>query len=149
MKNAKSIFPWVVTVGSLAIAWHFHSSSTRAGLELASLHQEIQDLSERVESSGVKRDQLQNDEVSRLRKDNADLLRLRNDVRQLRDEKEQLTNQLQAVEAKLQTAQLHAQVMGSNSLRLPTIEEERIMLERERARMLEKLQSRARNAEPK
>jgi hypothetical protein len=51
----------------------------------------------------------QAEELTRLRKENEDLLRLRNEVNQLRDERKKLTAQVQAAETRAETAQTQAQ----------------------------------------
>ena len=53
--------------------------------------------------------QAQTDELTRLRAENADLMRLRNEVRQLRDQNQQLTRQIQSAQTQAQAAQAQAE----------------------------------------
>lgn len=80
--------------------------------------QELQTL--RAENEELKKLQGQGDELAQLRKDNVDLPRLRNEVRQLREEKLTLTRQTQSAQVQVQTAQAQAQAAQSLAQALRT-----------------------------
>jgi septal ring factor EnvC (AmiA/AmiB activator) len=58
---------------------------------------------------------MQEAELNRLRKDSVELLRLRNEARQWRDEKKQLSQQVQTAQTQAQQAQAQVQVIQSQS----------------------------------
>jgi TolA-binding protein len=93
------ILPWLCAAGLLAAAGSFYFSNQKLQAEVAQLRQENQALQtpKATEEPGQQA-QISADELARLRKDNEDLLRLRNDVRQLRQEKQQLSTQLQTMQ---------------------------------------------------
>src|SRR5512136_741879 len=105
------ILPWLCTVGLLAGLGALYSSNQKKEAELASLRQDSLELqSFRAEAETNKsRSQVDADELARLRKNNEELLRLRNEVRQLNDEKALLTKQVQDGKAQVQQAQAQAQ----------------------------------------
>lgn len=112
----KIILPWFVAVLALGGAWLLHSSSQSKSDELARLQQEIQELQVvREEMAELRANWVPPGEVERLRKDNLDLLRLRNEVQQLRTEKLQLTQQAAAAQTAAQQAaqQAAAQVQAA------------------------------------
>lgn len=112
----KTFLPWFVAVLALGGAWLLHSSSQSKSDELARLQQEIQELKGvREEMAELRASWVPPGEVERLRKDNLDLLRLRNEVQQLRTERQQLTQQATAAQAAAQQAaqQAAAQVQAA------------------------------------
>ena len=112
----KVALPWLLAVAALVGTYAFDTSGKTKETELAALRLEVQELQRlKAEYSGLKNVQVSSDEVERLRKDNADLPRLRNEVRQLRDEKQQLTKQAQTAQAQFQTAQAQAQALRTNA----------------------------------
>ncbi len=60
------------------------------------------------------RTKAESDELARLRKDNEELLRLRNEVGQLRGEKQQLATQVQTAQAQVQGAQAQVEALRAN-----------------------------------
>jgi hypothetical protein len=107
------ILPWLCTVGLLAALGALYSASQKKDAELAGLRQdsvELQSLRAEVETN-KSRSQFDADELARLRKNNEELLRLRNEVRQLNDEKATLTKQAQ--DSKAQAEQARAQAKGA------------------------------------
>jgi hypothetical protein len=102
--------PWLLVAGLLAGMAVLYFSKESQTTELARLrleNQELQQAQAAVEATRGARAQSESEELTRLRKDSAEVLRLRNEVRQLRDQDQQLSRQVQAAQA--QTAQLQAQ----------------------------------------
>ena len=100
-----------VGLGGLYLA---NAKLTSDNEQLRAQNQQL--LNSQASAEGANGVQLQkaNEELARLRKDNAELLTLRNQLRQLKDEKQQLANevktaQVQAQNAQAQTAQAKAQ----------------------------------------
>ena len=99
--------PWLLLVGSFAVVVLLYSANQRQEAELAQLRPASQEL-EQIRANlpaDTNQPQAQNDELTRLRTENADLMRLRNEVRQLRDQNQQLNKQVQAAQSQAQTAQ--------------------------------------------
>ena len=104
--NLKSIGT-VLVVGSLAAAGWFYMSSRQASVELAQLrgeNQTFRDAQAAAEEQQASKAAAQTNELAQLRKDNEELLRLRNEVQQLRQEKQQLGMQVQTAQAQAQQA---------------------------------------------
>src|SRR3954471_6243636 len=103
----KSIIPWVLVVALLGGVYFLYSGNSAKDTELAQLRQESQELEKlRVENEGLKKASAENEDVKRLRKENEELPRLRGEVRQLREQSKQLTNQVQILQSqRVQTAQ--------------------------------------------
>ena len=110
----KSLLPWLCVLASLlGLAW-LYATSQKKDQELAALREESQQLQQlraEVEESKTNSVQTASDEIARLRKDNEELLRMRNEVRQLRSEKQQLNTQLQSAQTQVQGAQAQMQAM--------------------------------------
>jgi hypothetical protein len=113
----KSLIPWLCVLASLlGLAW-LYATNQKKDQELAALREECQQLQqvhaadEEAKTNGV---QTASDEVVHLRKENEDLLRLRNEVSQLRKEKQQLNLQLQTAQTQVQGAQAQMQSMRVN-----------------------------------
>ena len=103
--------PWLLLVASFAVVVLLYSANQKQEAELAQLRPASQEL-EQIRASLPDTNQppaAQNDELTRLRTENADLMRLRNEVRQLRDQNQQLTRQIQAAQTQAQTAQAQAE----------------------------------------
>jgi hypothetical protein len=110
----KSLLPWLCVLALLlGLAW-MYATSQKKDQELAALREESQQLQqlhaadEEAKTNGV---QTAGDELARLRKENEDVLRLRNEVSQLRKEKLQLHIQLQTAQTQVQGAQAQMQTM--------------------------------------
>lgn len=106
------LLPWILVTAFLALAGYYYAADTKKRQDLETLRTvndqlEAARASEEAEVSS--RNQLQDEELGRLRKENEDLLRLRNEVRQLREEKQQLSTELQSTKASVQAAQTQAQ----------------------------------------
>jgi seryl-tRNA synthetase len=106
----KSLIPWLCVVALLGGAAFLYLANQKKDAELTALRAATQEVEQlRAQVAEAKNAQVSNDEISRLRKDNEDLLRLRNEVRQLRDEKKQLAQQAQSAQAEVQRAQTQVQ----------------------------------------
>ena len=106
----KTILPWIVTVLAIGGALLLFNSNKSKSVELAKLQAEVQEMETlRAEVAELKSQQVPAAEVAQLRKDKEDLLRLRNEVGQLRNEKQQLTKQAQAAAVSAQNAQAEVQ----------------------------------------
>lgn len=106
----KTILPWFVAVLALVAAGVFYQRTNAKSVELAKLQAEVQELQTlRAETAELKSQQVPAEELARLRKDNLDLLRLRNEIRQERDDKKQLAQQAQSALSQAQRAQAQAQ----------------------------------------
>jgi hypothetical protein len=115
--SLKSLLPWLCVLASLlGLAW-LYATNQKKDQELAALREESQQLQQlrtEVEEAKTNSVQTASAEVARLRKDNEELLRLRNEVRQLRGEKQQLSTQLQTAETQVQGVQAQMQAMRVN-----------------------------------
>ena len=106
----KTLLPWLVAVLALIAAGVFYQSTNSKSIELAKLQAELKELETlRTELAELKSQQVPVEELARLRKDNLDLLRLRNEIRQARDEKNQFAKQTQSALSEVQRAQAQAQ----------------------------------------
>ncbi|MDB6123834.1 MAG: hypothetical protein JWQ71_2827 [Pedosphaera sp.] len=107
----KSIIPWVLVVALLGGVYFLYSGSSAKDGELAQLRQDGEELKKlRAENEELKKVSADNEDVKRLRKDNEELPRLRGEVRQLREQGKQLTNQMQVLQSqRVQTAQQQQQ----------------------------------------
>ena len=106
----KSALPWVLVAALLVAGYCLYSANQSRDARIAQLTEENSALPAlRAENESLKKQSVQADELDRLRKDNADLLRLRNEVRQLRDRGAELTNQLAAAQSRLGQAQVQQQ----------------------------------------
>jgi hypothetical protein len=114
----KALLPWLCVVGLvIGLGW-VYSASQKKDAELAALREESQQLQQlraELEATNNVSTPAQSDELTRLRKDNEDLLRLRNEVGQLRKEKQQLAAQVQTAQAQAQGAQAQAQVQAQRT----------------------------------
>jgi hypothetical protein len=118
----KTLLPWLCVVGLvIGLGW-VYSASLKKDAELADLREESQQLQQlraELEATNSASTQAQSDELARLRKDNEDLLRLRNEVGQLRKEKQQLAGQVQTAQAQAQGAQAQVQALRTNPTQPP------------------------------
>jgi hypothetical protein len=106
----KTLFPWLVAVVALGAAGIIYQSNNSKSVDLAKLQADIQQLETlRIENAELKSQQVPAEELARLRKDNQDLLRLRNEIRQARDDKNKLAQQAQSALSEAQRAQAEAQ----------------------------------------
>jgi len=102
----KTALPWIMAVLGIAAAAYFFNANKSTTAQVATLQQEVQELQPlRVEVATLKTNVVPPDELARLRKDSDDALRLRNEVRQLREAKTTLTQQAQSAQSAAQQAQ--------------------------------------------
>ena len=110
----KTLLPWLCVVGLAIGLGVVYSAGQKKDAELATLRedsQQLQKLRAEVEEAKGSHTQAASDELVRLRKDNEDLLRLRNEVRQLRNEKQQLATQVQTAQSQAQGAQAQVEAL--------------------------------------
>ena len=108
----KLALPWFVALALLGVAAFFFSANRKLSNEAAALREgaaKLEPMRAELEAIKTSGSSAQADEITKLRKDNQDLLRLRNEVRQSRDEKKQLVQQTQAAQAEVQRAQAQVQ----------------------------------------
>jgi chromosome segregation ATPase len=105
------LLPWLCVLGLLVGLAALYSTNQKKEAELAGLRQDSLDLQALRAEVETNKSQTQGaaDELARLRKDNEELLRLRNEVRQLRADKLQLDKQVKDSQAQVQQAQAQAQ----------------------------------------
>jgi myosin heavy subunit len=129
----KTVVPWVgVAVMMVAVAILF-SNTRKQAVELAALRAntgQVEELRRGLTEAADQRVMAQ-DELERFRRDNADLARLRNEVNQLRQQKEQWVNQAQAAQQSVsataqqqaaQAQQLHMLLAENQRLRAQSIQ---------------------------
>ena len=116
----KTALPWLVAVIGIAAAAYFFNANKSTTAQVATLQQEVRELQPlRTENATLKTNIVPAEELARLRKDSEDALRLRNEVRQLRETKTTLTQQAQtaqtaAQQAHQQAAQAQAEAAAAN-----------------------------------
>ena len=117
----KSLLPWLCVLGLLiGLAWAY-AASQKKDAELAALRedsQRLQQLQAELEEAKTNSVNAESAELTRLRKDNEELLRLRNEVRQLRVEKQQIATQLQTAQSQVQGAEAQVQALRANPAQL-------------------------------
>jgi len=107
--NMKKILPWVLVVALGIAVFALFKSNQNQATELAQLRQQSEEAQKAQAAVDTKSQPAPSEEeLTQLRKDHDDVLRLRNEVRTLRDEKQQLARQAQAAQA-AQTAAANAQ----------------------------------------
>jgi hypothetical protein len=115
--NLKTLLPWLCVLALLISFGWLYSTDQKKDAELAALRQDSQQVDElRAELEEAKKahTQADSDELTQLRKDHEELLRLRNEVGQLRSEKQQMAGQLQTAQAQAQGAQEQVAAMRAN-----------------------------------
>ena len=106
----KTILPWVVAVLAIGGAAFLFKTNQSSSAEVAKLQTQVQEVEAlRTEITELKSQQVPAAEITQLRKDREDLLRLRNEVNKLRNESQQLTKQAQTAQAALAGAQAETQ----------------------------------------
>jgi hypothetical protein len=116
----KSALPWVLVVALLAAGYFVYSGSSAKDGEIARLSQSVQELASlRAENAELKKAAVAGDELARLKKDNEDLPRLRGEIRQLREQGRQLSNQVhtaqsQGSQSQQQQQQQYQQLLAEN-----------------------------------
>lgn len=107
----KLILPWVLVVALAIAVFGLYSSNQKQSAELAQLRQPSEEAQKAATSPETKsQPAVSEEELAQMRKDHEDVLRLRNEVRTLRDEKQQLTRQAQAAQAVAANSQQQEQL---------------------------------------
>lgn len=113
----KSLLPWLCVLSLLVgLAW-MYAATQKKEAELAVLRedsQQLQSLRAEIEEAKATRTQADSAEVAQQNKNKEELLRLRNEVGQLRLAKQQLNSQVQAAQAQAQGAQAQVQALRAN-----------------------------------
>jgi len=105
----KTALPWLVAAIGIAAAVFFFNANKTTTTQVAKLQAEVQEVQTlRAEIISLKTNVVPPDELARLRKDGEDVLRLRNEVRQLREARTTLTQQAQTAQTAAQQAQQQA-----------------------------------------
>lgn len=125
--NLKTFLPWLcaIALGVAAVSMFLSNNSKTA--EIAKLHEENQQMEElRTELDQTKaQSKTQEDEIATLRKEQQELLRLRNEVGKLRDERQQLSRQVQTAQSKVENYESQvAQSARSNAEQLQRLQNE-------------------------
>jgi hypothetical protein len=116
----KVLLPWLLAVLGFAAAAYYFTANRSAGTQIARLQTDLQELpAVRAENAALRTNVVPPDELARLRKDSADVLRLRNEIRQLREARSTLAQQAQtaqtlAEQAQQQAAQAQAEAAAAN-----------------------------------
>jgi len=107
----KLILPWVLVVALAIAVFALYSSNQKQAADLAQLRQPSEEAQKAQTSSETKsQTAVSEEELAQMRKDHEDVLRLRNEVRTLRDEKQQLNRQAQAAQAVAANSQQQEQL---------------------------------------
>lgn len=125
----KNILPWVVAVLAIGGAVFLFKSNQSKSVELEKSQAQAAEVeSLRTEIAELKSQQVPATEITQLRKDREDLLRLRNEVSKLRNESQQLAKQAQSAQtalagaqAETQRAQQQAQTLAQNQAQAQVI----------------------------
>jgi myosin heavy subunit len=108
----KLVLPWLCALGLLAGVGALYSLNQKQQTELVQLREACEQLRGELAVSTNTQASAESEEVIRLRKDNEDLLRLRNEVRQLRGEKQDLNRQVATSQAQARDAQAQVQAQA-------------------------------------
>jgi hypothetical protein len=114
----KSILPWLIALALLGAAAFFFSSNRKLAAEVTALRAEsaqVKSLRAEVEQLKQNGSPVQAEEIARLRKQTEDVLKLRNENRQLRDATQQLEKQAQTAQAREQAARTQAETAASHA----------------------------------
>jgi len=107
----KKILPWVLVVALAIGVFALYTSNQKQSAELAQLRQQSEEAQKALTSPETKSQAaVSEEELAQMRKDHEDVLRLRNEVRTLRDEKQQLARQAQAAQAVAANSQQQEQL---------------------------------------
>jgi len=97
--STKALLPWIVVLVLLAGLGLLFSANQKQAADLARLQTETPEKSRAAtDEAGKAAAPGSPDELAQLRKDREDLLRLRNEIRQLKDENQQLAKKLTAAQ---------------------------------------------------
>jgi hypothetical protein len=126
----KTILPWILAVAFAGAAGAMYFSKTSADAEVAKARDQVQQadaMKSQLEES-QKTVASQNDQIASLQKDNEELLRLRNQVRQLTDDKAKMLKQVQAAQSQAERSQAEVeQVQARSAENAKTMAERQIL----------------------
>ena len=107
----KTLLPWLLVVGLAVGLATVYLNGQKQSAELEKTRADNQELQALRAAAEEKKNQPEGDspELAKMREDNKDLLRLRNEVNQLRAEKAQLTKQMQTAQQQTEAAHVQAQ----------------------------------------
>jgi hypothetical protein len=107
----KTILPWILVVAFAACAGAFYYSGFAKDQQLAALHEQVQQMDGlRTQVDDLQKQATANaDEMVAMQKDKDELLKLRGQVRQMQDEKAQLTRQMAAAQSQAERSQAEVQ----------------------------------------
>jgi hypothetical protein len=117
IRRMKTILPWLVALVMLGAAVFFYSSNRKLIERVAILSENetrAQALRTELEEIKTTGSPAQNEEIAKLRKDTQDLLKLRNEVRQLREGNKELTQQARQSQAQVEATRSQMQVLSTN-----------------------------------
>lgn len=106
----KTALPWVLVAALLAGIYFLYADNKKKDTEIARLSLDSQQLAAfKAENDDlVKKIPAQTEELTRLRKEHDELIRVRSELQRLRDQNKQLTSQLTAAQAQVTQAQQQA-----------------------------------------
>lgn len=110
--NSKPWIPWVCFLLALAALGAVYFPAQKQKANVVQLQSEVQGLQTQIaqaEETKKSLEQTQTEELTRLRTENADLLRLRNEIRQLRNDNIKLTKELLTAQSSTALQQQQAQ----------------------------------------
>jgi hypothetical protein len=109
----KTILPWLLFLLAAAGAFALYNGNQTKTAELQKLQIQAQEAETlRTEIAELKKNQVAPEELARLKEGRDELLRLRNQVRQLTADKSQLSQQAQAAQSAAAQAQAQAQTLA-------------------------------------
>jgi hypothetical protein len=112
MKSNWLVLALVAALAGTLVAFGFYAKRTSADLTaLKGENEQLVQSNLKGQEALAAQTQAQSDEMTRLQAENAELLRLRNEVRQLRESRQTLGQQVQAAEQQAQAAQQKAQAV--------------------------------------
>jgi hypothetical protein len=103
------ILPWFLTIVFAATTFLFYAKTQETAAEMAKLRAAVEQVQASHEDAGAYAGNVDQNELERLRKENEEVYRLRNEVTKLQKEKQTLTQQLQVARANAAMADQTAQ----------------------------------------
>jgi hypothetical protein len=114
----KAILPWLLVMAFGATAASFYFSGSAKDKQLDAMREQVQ----QADATRAKADDLQkqvadqNDQIASMQKDNAELLKLRGQVRQLGDENAKLTKQIAVAQSQAERSQAEVQQVQARAI---------------------------------
>jgi len=107
----KTILPWILAVAFAACAGAFYFSGAAKDQQLAGLHEQVKQMDDlRSQFDELQKQAAANaDQITSMQKDNAELLKLRGQVRQMTDQNAQLAKQLASAQTQAERSQAEVQ----------------------------------------